>query len=126
MLCGIYFAGHYDNYIIRLRHSSNSNCSNSYWYTFKTSPNGLVIRLQGMKSDSNDIKQLVSYVVELVSRVANQGGAGMDESSAKVWIPALLSGTKEKNSTVKAASEYALITLLQLRQSDAAYKVICV
>ena len=79
---------------------------------------------QGMKSDSNDVKQLIGNVVELVSRVANQTSSdGIDESTAKVWIPTLILGTKEKNSAVKAFSEYALITLLQLRRSDEVYKV---
>ena len=77
-----------------------------------------------MKSDSNDVKQLIGNVVELVSRVANQSSSdGIDESTAKVWIPTLILGTKEKNSAVKAFSEYALITLLQLRRSDEVYKV---
>lgn len=79
-----------------------------------------------MKSDSNDVKQLVGSVIELVSRVANNSGSdGLEESNAKVWIPVLISGAKEKNSTVKSASEYALITLLQLRKSDAIYRVSC-
>ncbi|XP_067931600.1 stalled ribosome sensor GCN1-like [Watersipora subatra] len=75
----------------------------------------------GMKSDSNDVKQLVGYAIELVSRVANHACGGLDESDMKVWIPVLITGAKEKNSAVKAASEYALITLLQLRQSEATY-----
>jgi len=90
----------------------------------KTLDKRLVIAVKnGMKSDSNDVKQLIGNVVELVSRVANQSSAeGIDESTGKVWIPTLIVGTKEKNSAVKAFSEYALITLLQLRRSDEVYK----
>ena len=62
-------------------------------------------------------------MVDAVSRVANESGGCIEESDAKVWIPILINGAKEKNSAVKAASEYALITLLKLRQTDDVYKV---
>lgn len=77
-----------------------------------------------MKSDSNDIKQLVGQAVELVCKVANQlSDEGLEESCCKVWLPILLNGSKEKNSAVKANSEYALITMLQLRKTEKIYNV---
>lgn len=77
-----------------------------------------------MKSDSNDIKQLIGQLVELVCRVANQKSeSGLEESCQKIWVPVLVNGSREKNSAVKAASEYALITMLRLRKSEEGYKV---
>jgi len=71
-----------------------------------------------MKSDSNDVKQLTSQVIELVARLGP-----LEDSIAKIWLPVLVNGSKEKNSAVKANSEYALITLLRLREDDSLYKV---
>ena len=77
-----------------------------------------------MKSDSNDVKQLVGQVIELVSRVANQcSDSGLEEASVKLWVPALINGTKEKNTTVRSYSESALIMMLQLRKSEDLAKV---
>jgi hypothetical protein len=41
----------------------------------------------------------------------------------KVVVPALVMGTKEKNTMVRAASEAALVSLLRLRQGDQFYQV---
>lgn len=41
----------------------------------------------------------------------------------KILVPALVMGTKEKNSMVKSSSEYAIISVLKLREGDALLKV---
>ena len=42
---------------------------------------------------------------------------------AKLIVPALVMGTKEKNTAVRADCEYALIHVLHLRKGDAILKV---
>ena len=76
--------------------------------------------LQGMKHESNDIKQLIG---QLVSYVTSSMDKPLSPSISKIFIPPLVMGTKERNTLVKSNSEYGLISLLHLRDGDAYLKV---
>ena len=76
--------------------------------------------LQGMKHESNDVKQLIG---QLVSHFTSSIDKPLDPSVAKLLIPSLVMGTKERNTLVKSNSEFALISLLQLRKDESYLKV---
>ncbi|KAL8584753.1 hypothetical protein ACOMHN_035672 [Nucella lapillus] len=76
-----------------------------------------------LKNDSTDVKQLVGRMLTYVGDSSEGGGGGgMSVEVMRVVVPALVMGTKEKNTMVRAASESALVTLLRLRQGDAFYQ----
>jgi len=68
-----------------------------------------------MKHESNDIKQLTAQIVILVSK---SSPTSLGAPVLRVLVPMLVMGTKEKNAAVKSYSEYALVSLLRLRQND--------
>ncbi|XP_062579849.1 stalled ribosome sensor GCN1-like, partial [Saccostrea cucullata] len=70
--------------------------------------------IKGLKKDSNDIKLLVTQVSSLIA----SDDTPLPMSAIKVLVPALVMGTKEKNTMVKSSSEYALISVLKLRKGD--------
>ena len=49
--------------------------------------------------------------------------AGLSPEVLRVVVPALVMGTKEKNTMVRAASELAIVMLLRLRHGDQLYQV---
>ena len=53
----------------------------------------------------------------------NGEGEGVTPEVLRVLVPALVMGTKEKNTMVRAASESALLALLRLRQGEQLYQV---
>lgn len=75
---------------------------------------------KGMRNDSNDVKLLVGQVIIMLDRAS--GASALPPALAKAWIPMLVNGTKEKNTAVKANSEFALVALLRLRQGETALK----
>ncbi|KAL8584762.1 hypothetical protein ACOMHN_035681 [Nucella lapillus] len=76
-----------------------------------------------LKNDSTDVKQLVGRMLTYVGDSSEGGGGGgMSVEVMRVVVPALVMGTKEKNTMVRAASESALVTLLRLRQGDTFYQ----
>ena len=79
-----------------------------------------IVIFQGMKQESNDVKQLIG---QLVSYITSSVDKPLNPNLTKLLIPSLVMGTKERNTVVKANSEFALISLLQLRQGDSYLKV---
>ena len=88
------------------------------------------------KNESIDVKQLVGKALMYAAQVPqSEGGDGdsLTNGDAHVTalsidllrtvVPALVMGTKEKNTMVRAASEAALVTLLGLRSSQQLYQV---
>ncbi|XP_077511063.1 lethal (3) 80Fj [Amblyomma americanum] len=65
---------------------------------------------------SNEVKQLVAQTVQWLSRCLN-GAQPVPAQLLRSLVPQLVNGTKEKNTMVRANSEYALVALLRLRAS---------
>ena len=74
-----------------------------------------------MKSDSNDVKQLVAQIITFLSK--SSGEKSLDDGLQMAIVPMLVMGTKEKNAAVKSFSEHALVTLLRLRKDDSGLQV---
>ena len=72
-----------------------------------------------MKNDSNDVKQVVTQIIPHLASVGP-----LKEEIVKLLIPPLVMGTKEKNTLVKSNSEYAVVSVLQLRKDETILKVI--
>ena len=81
---------------------------------------GYNITLQGLKHDSNDVKQMIGQLIAYITR---DKSTTLDVSVCKIMVPALVMGTKEKNTLVKTNAELALIYLLQLRKGESRFKV---
>ncbi|XP_005111057.1 eIF-2-alpha kinase activator GCN1 [Aplysia californica] len=75
--------------------------------------------IKNMKSDSNDVKVLISQVVSYLADNSPQRFRGDVQ-----MVPALVMGTKEKNSMVRSCSEAALVSLLKLRSGEATYQTV--
>lgn len=65
----------------------------------------------------------MKLIVTQVSSLIASCDQPLPLSAVKILVPALVMGTKEKNSMVKSSSEYALISVLKLREGDAVLKV---
>ena len=78
------------------------------------------IFLQGLKHDSNDVKQMIG---QIVSYIMSEMSEPLDATVCKMMVSPLVMGTKEKNTVVRTNSEHALVSLLQLRKGDTYYKV---
>lgn len=81
--------------------------------------------VQSMNHSSNEVKQLMARASTAVGRAevlrAEAGGAGADVLRA--LLPALVNGTKEKNTYVRANSEIALRAVLRLPHDDTFHQV---
>ncbi|CAL1534334.1 unnamed protein product [Lymnaea stagnalis] len=75
------------------------------------------ILVKSMKAESNDVKILVA---QIISFLADQQ-EGRFPGDVQL-VPALVMGTKEKNSMVKSSCEGALVHLLRLRTGDQLYQ----
>ncbi|XP_069136043.1 stalled ribosome sensor GCN1-like [Argopecten irradians] len=88
-------------------------------YQFTTSdgsvPSLISTLIKGLKNDSNDIKQLVTQVISFL--IHNRQGTQSPELVKHLTAP-LVMGAKEKNTSVRSNSEYALVSLLKLREGD--------
>ncbi|XP_067680434.1 stalled ribosome sensor GCN1-like [Haliotis asinina] len=84
--------------------------------TGELTPELLAALIKGMKHDSNDVKQLVGRVATYLAQSVEEP---LPQSLVKPLIPPLVNGTKEKNTMVRASSEYALVAMLHMRQGDA-------
>ena len=82
---------------------------------------------QCLKNDSTDVKQLVGRMLCFVADSQREGSgdnhAGLSPEVLRVVVPALVMGTKEKNTMVRATSELAIVMLLGLRHGDQLYQV---
>lgn len=79
----------------------------------------LIVPLQSMNHSSNEVKQLVARAGALLAREgALDVRAAPAAEALKALLPALVNGTKEKNTYVRANSELALRAILRLPQED--------
>lgn len=75
-----------------------------------------------MNHNSNDVKQLMARA----SAALGRGGVSAEGPGAELLralLPALVNGTKEKNTYVRANSELALRALLRLSHDEKHYEV---
>ncbi|XP_068630147.1 stalled ribosome sensor GCN1 [Battus philenor] len=80
-------------------------------------PNLLSQFVRSMNHPSNDVKQLMARACALLGREAPLAACGGDVLRA--LLPALVNGTKEKNTYVRANSEIALRAVLRLPHDEA-------
>jgi len=76
----------------------------------------LCFALQALNNTSNEVKMLVGNVSEVLARRVFPRTLNRD--MYRYMLPALVNGTKEKNSMVRAACEAALVWLLHLRHGE--------
>jgi len=81
-------------------------------------PDVVVALAKLIKHPDNEVKQSMCRAVQYTCEHLPQGVAFLPTSAAKVFVPALVNGTKEKNSVVKSGAEMALVALLRLREGD--------
>jgi hypothetical protein len=74
-----------------------------------------------MNHSSNEVKQLLATVCSMLAKTVPP--QQMAPELLRLLIPMLVNGTKEKNSYVKANSEFALVSVLRLRQGDETQQV---
>lgn len=74
-----------------------------------------------MNHGSNEVKQLLARVCSMLAKTVPP--QQMAPELLRLLIPMLVNGTKEKNSYVKANSEFALVSVLRLRQGDETQQV---
>lgn len=74
-----------------------------------------------MNHSSNEVKQLLATVCSMLAKTVPP--QQMAPELLRLLIPMLVNGTKEKNSYVKASSEFALVSVLRLRQGDETQQV---
>lgn len=81
--------------------------------------------LQSMNHSSNEVKQVMASSAVYLSRKSKKQ---LPLPLLKMLIPMLVNGTKEKNTMVRAHSEQALVSVLELRggQSDTCSSVLSV
>lgn len=72
--------------------------------------------MQSMNHNSNEVKQLMARASVVVGRDVTVGGPANDVLRA--LLPALVNGTKEKNTYVRANSELALRAVLRLPKDE--------
>ncbi|CAH0406720.1 unnamed protein product [Chilo suppressalis] len=82
-----------------------------------TPPNLLSQFVRSMNHSSNEVKQLMASASAVGAGGASASGPGAD--LLRALLPALVNGTKEKNTYVRANSELALRALLRLPHDDA-------
>lgn len=67
-----------------------------------------------MNHSSNEVKQLMARAAVVVGRDVTVGGPAGAADVLRALLPALVNGTKEKNTYVRANSELALRAVLRL------------
>ncbi|KAG1668440.1 eIF-2-alpha kinase activator GCN1 [Nymphon striatum] len=102
VLSGIRSMGYFVKYMLAV---GNCNIPQATWTTF--------IRL--MNHSSNEVKQLLAQMSNYLAKISEKS---LPNNLLKLLIPQLVNGTKEKNTVVKANSEYALVSILKLRNGD--------
>ena len=73
-----------------------------------------------MKRESNDVKALSAQCVTYVTQSCD---SRLDDVTIRLLVPALVNGTKERNTLVKSNSELALVSLLRMRSGDSTLQV---
>ncbi|XP_032513752.2 stalled ribosome sensor GCN1 isoform X1 [Danaus plexippus] len=85
-------------------------------------PNILSQFVRSMNHSSNEVKQLMARACTLVGRAGCADTRGPGADVLRALLPALVNGTKEKNSYVRANAEIALRAVLRLTQDDSFYQ----
>ncbi|XP_045785525.1 eIF-2-alpha kinase activator GCN1 isoform X2 [Maniola jurtina] len=81
-------------------------------------PNILSQFVRSMNHSSNEVKQLMARASTLVGRSGALHAKGPGADVLRALLPALVNGTKEKNTYVRANSEIALRAVLRLPQDE--------
>lgn len=76
-----------------------------------------------MNHSSNEVKQLMARACTLVGRSGALAARGAGADVLRALLPALVNGTKEKNTYVRSNSEIALRAVLRLPQDEAFHQV---
>lgn len=76
-----------------------------------------------MNHSSNEVKQLMARASTLVGRAECAGVRGAGADVLRALLPALVNGTKEKNTYVRANAEIALRAVLRLPHDDTFHQV---
>ncbi|XP_067121067.1 stalled ribosome sensor GCN1 [Centruroides vittatus] len=105
-LSGIRGTGYYFCHML----NSGQNVSQPLTFSFSKS----------MNHSTNEVKQIVALTANYVAKVINKP---LPPSVMKVLVPNLVNGTKEKNTIVKANSEFALVAILRLRKGDETHQM---
>lgn len=74
--------------------------------------------VRSMNHSSNEVKQLMARASTLVGREGCVGTRGAGADVLRALLPALVNGTKEKNTYVRANAEIALRAVLRLPQDE--------
>ncbi|XP_060810909.1 stalled ribosome sensor GCN1 [Amyelois transitella] len=82
-------------------------------------PNLLSQFVRSMNHSSNEVKQLMASASALAGRAARPAGGA---ELLRALLPALVNGTKERNSCVRAGAELALRRVLRLPDHTAHYQ----
>ncbi|XP_043189397.1 eIF-2-alpha kinase activator GCN1-like isoform X4 [Amphibalanus amphitrite] len=72
--------------------------------------------VRAINNNSNEVKQLSAQVVELLAVSREQP---LPAELARLVIPMLVNGTKEKNTVVRTCAESALVAVLRLKEGEA-------
>ena len=76
---------------------------------------------QSLQNQSSDIRLVSERVLWWVFR--EEETPSMEASLIKPLLKSLLDNTKDKNTSVRAQSEYTIVNLLRLRQGDTTMQV---
>ncbi|CAH0604472.1 unnamed protein product [Chrysodeixis includens] len=74
--------------------------------------------VRSMNHSSNEVKQLMARASSMLGREAPLGASGPGADVLRALLPALVNGTKEKNTYVRANAESALRAVLRLPQDE--------
>jgi len=72
--------------------------------------------VRSINNSSNEVKQLSAQVVEMLAAGRE---VALPPEVARLAIPMLVNGTKEKNTVVRTCSETALVAVLRLKHGEA-------
>nr|XP_049695154.1 eIF-2-alpha kinase activator GCN1 [Helicoverpa armigera] len=74
--------------------------------------------VRSMNHPSNEVKQLMARAASMLGREAPLSASGPGAELLRALLPALVNGTKEKNTYVRANAEIALRAVLRLPQDE--------
>uniref|UniRef100_A0A2A4IWR9 Uncharacterized protein n=1 Tax=Heliothis virescens TaxID=7102 RepID=A0A2A4IWR9_HELVI len=73
---------------------------------------------RSMNHPSNEVKQLMARAASMLGRSAPLAASGPGAELLRALLPALVNGTKEKNTYVRANAEIALRAVLRLPHDE--------
>ena len=83
---------------------------------------GNLISFQSLQHSSNDVRLAA---VKTIDYVARKMPSVVESNVLKALLPELVSCCKDRNTSIKAMSEFALISFLSLRDSEQKFEVTC-